>query len=139
MMTVLRNAIISKLKTVFPDNKIYGEKVEQGLKKPCFFITVLPGDFIDLGKSMQQREITIDIQYLSKEETNAKNIEMADLLNDLFQKITFDGLTVNVIERRFEIVDDILHFFLDLDIILMLKDTEQYDLMQEIIHNKEVL
>jgi hypothetical protein len=139
MMTALRNAIISKLKTVFPDHKIYGEKVEQGLKKPCFFITVLPGDFIDLGKSMQQREITIDIQYLSKEETNAKNIEMADLLNDLFQKITFDGLTVNVIERRFEIVDDILHFFLDLDIILMLKDTEQYDLMQEIIHNKEVL
>ncbi|GCD83670.1 hypothetical protein PTHTG4_27340 [Parageobacillus thermoglucosidasius] len=138
MMTALRNAIISKLKTVFPDHKIYGEKVEQGLKKPCFFITVLPGDFIDLGKSMQQREITIDIQYLSKEETNAKNIEMADLLNDLFQKITFDGLTVNVIERRFEIVDDILHFFLDLDIILMLKDTEQYDLMQEIIH-KEVL
>jgi hypothetical protein len=139
MMTALRDAIIGKLKATFPDHKIYGEKVEQGLKKPCFFITVLPGDFSDLNKSMQQREITIDIQYLSEEETNAKNIEMADLLNDLFQKITFDGLTVNVIERRFEIVDDILHFFLDLDIILMLKDTEQHDLMQEIIHNKEVL
>lgn len=139
MMLSLRDAIISKLKTTFPDHKIYGEKVEQGLKKPCFFITVLPGDVIELSKSMQQREITIDIQYLSEEETNAKNIEMADLLNDLFQRITFDGLMVNVIERRFEIVDDILHFFLDLDFILMLKDTEQHDLMQEIIHNKEVL
>lgn len=139
MMLSLRDAIISKLKTTFPDHKIYGEKVEQGLKKPCFFITVLPGDVIELSKSMQQREITIDVQYLSEEETNAKNIEMADLLNDLFQRITFDGLTVSVIERRFEIVDDILHFFLDLDFIVMLSDTEQHELMQEIIHNKEVL
>nr|WP_223811982.1 hypothetical protein [Geobacillus sp. 46C-IIa] len=88
---------------------------------------------------MQQREITIDIQYLSEEETNAKNVEMADLLNDLFRSIAFDGLTVNIVERRFEIVDDILHFFLDLDFIVMLSAAEQQDLMQEIIHNREVL
>jgi len=138
MMTAIRNAVIGKLKTAFPDHKIYGEKVEQGLKKPCFFIAVLPGDVIELNKSMQQREITIDIQYLSEEEMNAKNVEMADLLNDLFRNVTFDGLTVNVMERRFEIVDDILHFFLDLDFIVMLSDTTQHDLMQEIIHNKEV-
>jgi hypothetical protein len=139
MMLALRDAIIGKLKTAFPDHKIYGEKVQQGLKKPCFFITILPGDFTDLSKSMQQREITVDIQYLSEEETNVKNIEMADLLTDLFMKIEFNGLTVNVIEKRFEIVDDILHFFIDLDFIFMLKDTEQHELMQEIIHNKEVL
>lgn len=139
MMASLRNAVISKLKTAFPDHKIYGEKVEQGLRKPCFFITVLPGDVIELNKLMQQREITIDIQYLSEEETNAKNVEMADLLNDLFRSIAFDGLTVNIVERRFEIVDDILHFFLDLDFIVMLSAAEQQDLMQEIIHNREVL
>mgnify|MGYP001770544473 CR=1 FL=1 len=139
MMLALRNAIISKLKTIFPDHKIYGEKVEQGLKKPCFFITVLPGDVIELSKSVQQREITVDIQYLSAEETNAKNIEMADILTDLFKKIDFDDLSLNVIEKRFEIVDDVLHFFIDLDFILILKDTEEHELMQEIIHNKEVL
>jgi hypothetical protein len=139
MMLALRDAIISKLKTAFPDHKIYGEKVEQGLKKPCFFITILPGDFTDLSKLTQRREITIDIQYLSVEETNVKNIEMADLLTDLFKKIEFNGLTVIVIEKRFEIVDDILHFLIDLDFVLMLKDTEQHELIQEIIHNKEVL
>ena len=138
MMTAIRNAVIGKLKTAFPDHKIYGEKVEQGLKKPCFFITILPGDVIELNKSMQQREITIDIQYLSEEETNAKNVEMVDSLNDLFRSIAFDGMKVNIVERRFEIVDDILHFFLDLDFIVMLSDAEQHDLMQEIIHNKEV-
>ncbi|MGG3210555.1 DUF6838 family protein [Geobacillus stearothermophilus] len=137
-MTAIRNAVIGKLKTAFPDHKIYGEKVEQGLKKPCFFITILPGDVIELNKSMQQREITIDIQYLSEEETNAKNVEMVDSLNDLFRSIAFDGMKVNIVERRFEIVDDILHFFLDLDFIVMLSDAEQHDLMQEIIHNKEV-
>ncbi|EMI10370.1 phage tail terminator family protein [Anoxybacillus gonensis] len=139
MMLALRDAIISKLKSAFPDHKIYGEKVEQGLKKPCFFITILPGDFTDLSKSMQQREITVDIQYLSIDETNVKNIEMADILTDLFKKIDFNDLSVNVIERRFEIVDDVLHFFIDLNFILILKDTEEHEFMQEIIYNEEVL
>jgi len=137
-MLALRDAIISKLKSAFPDHKIYGEKVEQGLKKPCFFITILPSNFSDLSKSMQQREITVYIQYLSTEETNVKNIEMVDILTDLFKQIDFNDLSVNVIERRFEIVDDVLHFFIDLDFILIWKDTEEHELMQEIIHNKEV-
>ncbi len=137
MMSSIRKAIFQLLKSEFPTHTLYGEKVPQGLKKPCFFITFLPVSTTKLSKYQQQREVTIDIQYLSQEETNEKNIEMGDMLTDLFQQINFDGYSINVTEMRYEIVDDILHFFIDLNFILLMKDDEPQDYINEVYKNGE--
>lgn len=45
MIVDIQHSIIKQLKTNFPDHKVYGEKVEQGLVRPCFFVDILPITF----------------------------------------------------------------------------------------------
>jgi hypothetical protein len=141
MMVKIRDAIITMLKTKFPTHKVYGEKVVQGLVRPCFFVDLLPVDFIQETPNKQDRSIIVDVQYMSLEDTKLKNLEMAESLGTLFPVITLpDGLSVRPTNGRYEIIDGILHFLFDLDFLVFgnIEDPE-VELIGDVNLNREVL
>lgn len=136
MMIEIQRSIMKKLKTEFPLYKIYGEKVEQGLRRPCFFVDLLPIDFEEINSEVQRQLITVDIQYMSAEDTKAKNLEMASQLPQIFTFISLDdGTRIQTANGQFETIDGILHYLFDLDFIVKLDITATEPLIGEITLN----
>lgn len=135
----IQHSIMKRLKTEFPDHKIYGEKVEQGLVRPCFFVDLLPIDFEKINPELQRQLITVDIQYMSFEDTKEKNLEMASILPQLFHYVTLDdGKRIQITEEKFETIDGILHYLFDLDFIVKLIVDDGLPMIGEINLNREV-
>jgi hypothetical protein len=139
MMIEIRDSVIDVLIKNFPNHKVYDEKVTQGLKRPCFFVDLIPIDMDDSNPNVEEHSMFIDVQYMSKEDTKEKNLEMVDKLRPLYKVIEFNGFRVSPSDKRFEIIDGILHFLFDLDFTLYGKQEENLPTIGNVNLNKEVL
>jgi hypothetical protein len=139
MMIEIRDSVINILINNFPNHKVYDEKVTQGLDRPCFFVDLIPIGMEDSNPNVEEHSMFIDVQYMSKENTKEKNLEMVDKLRPLFKMIEFNGFRVSSSDKRFEIIDGILHFLFDLDFTLYGKQEENLPNIGNVNFNKEVI
>lgn len=113
MITVnlVRDSIISALDQHFPEVKIYGEEIKQGFKEPCFFVKLFPVSQDQLLGRRYQRSHSFDIHYFA--ESNEELHDMAEQLYDKMELISLGGSFIRSTGMRHEIVDGVLHFFVD--------------------------
>lgn len=111
----IKNAIMKKLKQEFPDYKRYGEEIKQGFQAPCFFLAVINTNSKQqmIGKRYL-RTISLDVHFFPDPKAqNEQMYEMGDLLYMLLEVLHIDGQILQGSEMNFEIVDGVLHFFVD--------------------------
>jgi len=109
----VRNAVNTALDAAFPDIPIMGEEIKQGLKPPCFFVRLLePEHTQELGWRFM-RNHPFDVHYFAPERSNDDMYEMAEKLTEALQWIHVAGRPVRGTGMRFEIVDEVLHFFVE--------------------------
>lgn len=111
---------------------IYTEDVEQGLEEPCFFIFSLKPSSKQLVGNRYERQYPFDIHYFPKNEDSNNEInEVTERLFAALEYIEVDGLArgTNV---NAEIVDDVLHFFVDFNMIVR-KEVEPVETMGSLI------
>lgn len=117
MLNKLIDAIALKLNLEFGDGyAIYKESVKQGLKEPCFFIVLLTSSQTQVLGKRYFREHPFDIHYFPI--TNDKNTEFLDVvdkLNDVLEYITMDADLIRGTKISHEVVDDVLHFYVNYD------------------------
>ena len=116
MVNDLIDAISIKLNQVFGDGKrIYSETVKQGLREPCFFIAVLNPLQTQMIGNRYFRQHPFDIHYFPAVQDN--NNELQGMASDLFDALEYITLTngdlVRGSEMHYEVVDGVLHFFVD--------------------------
>lgn len=94
------------------DYEIYTERVKQGLKEPCFIVSLVDAENTPLLKARSKREYNFDVIYIPKYGTKAELFSMADRLFGALRFITNqDGTELLGFNMRYETVDDVLHFF----------------------------
>lgn len=109
----VRYAVHAALDAAFPDIPILGEEIKQGLTPPCFFVRLLqPEHAQELGRRYI-RYHPIVVRYYAVDRANAAMYDMAEQLTSVLQQIIVAGRPVRGIGMRFEIVDEILHFFVE--------------------------
>lgn len=118
MVNDLIDGISIKLNQVFGDGKkIYSESVKQGLKEPCFFIAVLNPLQTQIIGNMYLRQQPFDVHYFPTIQ-GSKN-ELHAMASDLFIALEYvtliNGDLVHGTKMNYEIVDDVLHFFVNYD------------------------
>lgn len=95
------------------DKKIYTESIEQGFSEPCFFIAVLEAEQASYIGNRYKLTVPVNVHYFPA--TKAKKREMQDVAQTLYyalQRITLaDGDMLNGFKLHWEIVEDVLHFF----------------------------
>lgn len=116
MVNDLIDAISIKLNQVFGDGKrIYSESVKQGLQEPCFFIAILNPLQTKMIGNRYFRQHPFDIHYFPAV-PDSKN-ELQGMASDLFDALEYVTLTngdlVHGTEMHYEVVDGVLHFFVD--------------------------
>jgi len=111
----VRNAVHAALDAAFPNIPVLGEEIKQGLTPPCFFVRLLDsGHTQELGRRFI-RYHPFDVHYFAPERSNADMYDMAEQLTAALQQITVAGRPVRGTGMRFEIIDEVLHFFVNYD------------------------
>lgn len=112
------------------DYTIYTENVEQGLEEPCFFIFSLKPSNRQLVGNRYERKYPFDIHYFPKDEDNYNNEinEVTERLFTALEYITVDNNLVRGTNMNAEIVDNVLHFFIDFNMIVR-KEVEHIETM----------
>lgn len=129
--------ITQKLDQIFNSENeeytIYTENVKQDLKEPCFFIFCLNPNGSKLIGNRYKRNYAFDIQYMPKdlESVNKECNEVAEKLMNELEYITVDESLVRGINMNGETVDDVLHFFINYNMIVK-KDITKEESMGEI-------
>lgn len=97
----------------------YVDKVTQDLNEPCFLIIPLnQGREQKLGRRYELSQ-SFDVHYFPKSEDNT--LECAGVLErlyDVLEYITVSGDLVRGTDMRGEIVNGVLHFFVDYNVFL---------------------
>lgn len=138
MYESFKKSIMRELKKEFNDCTIYGEGVEQGFKRPSFFVSVIPVTNEFTNKNRRERGTMLDIIYFSKKDTHTENLKMMDELCDMFRTLEVEGRTFICKKQRFNIVDGLLHYMFDIDLIEF-ERAEHGEIANEININKEVI
>jgi len=127
MVNKIIDGISIKLNQTFGDKyNIYTETVKQGFKEPCFFIMVLNSEETPMMGTRYFREYSLDIHYFprNRNDKNDEIIEVAEKLFDALEYVTIDnGNKIRGLKRNYEIVDDVLHFFITYKVFIRKIDT----------------
>lgn len=118
-VNTIRDGVIQTLSFLFPGMDVYGEKIKQGFEAPCFFVKLLTGSQDkELGRRYS-RSYAFDIHYFPEgEDINLSAHDMAERLYEL-QNIDIQGGKYRLTGTSHEIVDDVLHFFVDINFMVM--------------------
>lgn len=118
--------------------KIYTEDVEQGLDEPCFFIAVLDAKQVRIVGNRYKLTAAVDVHYFPS--TKAKNKEMQEAAQRLYavlQRITLlDGDMLNGFDMSWDVVDEVLHFFVSYKPTLKYQEAIEEDMAELIVAAK---
>lgn len=130
------NGIAEKLEEIF-GFPIYIEEVEQDMEEPCFFITLLSGSSEKGLSNTYTESLLFDVHYLNDLQSRDKNLDILQVEQKLLREIEYipleEGRLLQLRTKRTEKINDILHFFFDIDLRFMKVKTgvKMQDLQKE--------
>ena len=102
------------------DYKIYTENVEQFLNPPCFYVELLQSSMQQIVSRRYRLENLFDIHFFTNENEPKNDFRrVADILYDALEYISVDNDLLRRLGMHYEIVDDVLHFFVSYNLILI--------------------
>lgn len=129
MINDVITGISKKLYATFGENyPVYVEDVEQYLQKPCFCITHISTNRQRISKHRYIMKNLFDILFFAADDEEEKK-QMHTTANQLFDALEYiespENDTLSGINMRYEIVDGVLHFFVNYNLVLL--KTENID------------
>lgn len=115
MLNNIIDGISVKLDKTFGESyTIYSEDVEQGINEPCFFICTLNPSKVPYPSGRTLKKNSFDIHYFPySRDKNSEINEIAEILLEELEYIEINGDLVRGTNMNFEIIDNVLHFFVD--------------------------
>lgn len=107
--------LIRVLHHAFSDVPIYDENIPQRFKQPCFSVLLVSEQHTPMTETLQQEYTTFDIRYFPPMGLSPREAccGMAGRLKEELRAIC-EGRSY-IIDMNYNIVDDVLHFMLDID------------------------
>ena len=135
IITGISQALDAEFNSENEEYIIHTENVEQGLEEPCFFIFSLNPSSKQLVGNRYERKYPFDIHFFPNTELvdgvstiNNQINEVTERLFTALEYITVDNSLVRGTSINAEIVDNVLHFFINFNMIVK-KETEPIDTM----------
>lgn len=142
IITGISQALDAEFNSENEEYTIYTEDVEQGLEEPCFFVFSLKPSSKQLAGNRYERKYPFDIHYFPKSEDSNNEInEVTERLFTALEYISIDSGLIRGTSMNAEIVDNVLHFFINFNMIVkkeIPKDPymEELELMEEVKVNE---
>jgi len=122
MLNEIIKGVSMKLNSTFGNKyRAYENDVKQGLKPPCFFIGVLKPELSPLVGRRCLSINPLDVHFIP--EDSRRNSEMLRVAAELLEALEFitlpSGDLLHGTKMNYEIVDGVLHFFVNYDLTLI--------------------
>jgi len=134
MIKKIIDGILAALSEEFGDEyTLYTESVMQGMKEPCFFVQCLnPTEELFFWKRYF-RQNQFCIQYFPEDKMHGKQecYAVGERLLSCLEYLDVSGDLVMGTKRKYEVVDGILHFFVNYDLFVY-KVAESVPVMEEV-------
>jgi len=121
---------------------IYSESIEQGFDEPCFSILNLTANEKQLMGNRYSFTSSFDIQYFPSNEpidgviyNNKECYDVAIRLMDILRSITVNSKFVRGTKINHEVINDVLHFFVNYDFITKRETIDNTEKMQTLTNN----
>ncbi|MCY9658120.1 hypothetical protein P5G65_04870 [Paenibacillus chondroitinus] len=128
------NGIVARLSEIDSTVPIYTEQIKQGFFQPAFFVMQLDTAQAPGYNRRSSRNMLFNVHYFPDRESLVPKADCRAIAQSLFEPLRY-VTTENGLMRsnglRYEIVDDILHFFVNFNIKVIL-EKEPVDKMQKI-------
>ena len=115
---MIKDSIIKVLHEHWPNYDIYGDIVKQGFKEPCFFVKQIT-KYAHNEVATKDYSESYDIHFFLDQEKEDKDIEysrIGDTLLWLLELLPIkDNKLIRGKGRSYEIVDDVMHFYITYD------------------------
>ncbi len=109
----------------FTDIEIFIDEMKQGIVAPCFFIQLLNAGQEQIVGNRYHREQSFDVHYFPKNSTSELN-NMSDQLMNALEYIEVEGGLVRGTKMHSEVVDGVLHFFVDFNLIITKQKHDEF-------------
>jgi hypothetical protein len=109
---------------------IYKDDVPQDFNEPCFMIVYLNGSIEQKSPIRYFQYNLFDIHYFPKDELNSRT-EMRSVIESLFLSLEYINVLDNLCrgtKMSYEIIDDVLHFFVNYDMFVNKEVVKQADM-----------
>ena len=112
--------------------EIYTERVEQGLKEPCFLISSLSQSSKQFFASRYKKDNLFTVQYFpSTDEIKAECNDVAERLNGCLEWININGDLIRGTNINSQITDDVLHTTVSYNFFAVSKSKDNVDVMSD--------
>lgn len=134
-LTDLKQAVNGVLQEHFPDHERYADDVQEGYKRPCFFVQIFPIAFDYETPSYASGRLMLVVNYFSADGTQLENLKMYDALREAFgQSLQVEGRSLRLHNIRSDEADGVLQYKFNLEYLVDLeKDLTGYEVMRELI------
>ncbi len=111
----IQAAIVSKLRKIDPEVEVNSFDIEEGFKRPCFYVDMLNSKVNNLMNKFQDKNLEFDILYFPKhpKKNQIDLLEMRDKLTESFVENSYfnimDDLVVQATDVDIFEVDKVLH------------------------------
>lgn len=108
-------AIVSKLRKIDPEVEINSSDIEEGFKRPCFYVDILNGKVKNLMDKFQEKNLEFDILYFPKhpKKNQIDLLEMRDKLTESFVENSYFNIMGDLVVQATDVdifeVDKVLH------------------------------
>ncbi|MCC0658337.1 hypothetical protein IC175_17415 [Clostridioides sp. ES-S-0123-01] len=121
MINNIIDGISVKLDKSFGDSyTIYSEDVEQGINEPCFFIVPINSSKTSYPSGRELKKNSFDVHYFPK--SNDKSFEINEIAEMLLEELEYINVNEDLVRgtnMNYEIIDNVLHFFVDYNYFTM--------------------
>ena len=111
-------ALSRKLEDIFENPVIYHDMLPMGYKEPCFFISSINSHVVRKLYDRYRVQVSYDITY-HPEERHFHNAEISRVADRMIYGLEYvpleDDSLVRGNEMRWEVQDNVLHFFISFD------------------------
>ncbi len=135
-MRISEKDIQTQICTILTQNgfSVIASEAQEGFTKPACFVNVYPSSVSLLNEYMEQMSDTVEIKYIPLVETVEHCAEIAQRIKNIFLYKPFDvkNRHLTIQEMEFDIENQILHTYFNLEYMQETPDTEEYEEISEL-------
>lgn len=117
MISDIKNAIVYKLKELYPDCKRYTDDIPQKFTKPAFVIFEIDHDYAKRLNAKYNGRISFDVAYFSDKPSQEIKSDCLTIQETLLREFNLIGTTnkFRVLNKNARITDNVLHMTFDVN------------------------
>ncbi|CAH1202972.1 hypothetical protein PAECIP111891_02182 [Paenibacillus allorhizoplanae] len=126
------NGILGKLDELDPNLPIYTEQVKQGFMQPAFFVMQLNSGQNREMNNRFFRSLLFNVHFFPDADSLTKKADCRGIAERLYEALQFINISgpVRANDLKYEIIDDVLHFFLSFRVHLLKEKPAEAKMMQ---------